>query len=600
MVYDPNSAWTTAVAGQVHATVYFLRIAGLTVDYATADVPGAGTTKVVLMEVPKATRASLDVLSGRVTHQQTTVQLLDVAGAITELVATEVAGAPVSTLKNRKATLFGGYRGMTEANYAEIFAGRITSVRLVGLGVYELVLTDAGSLLDGVLCSNATVAAPTVVKGNPINLYHALLSGTFSLAGDFPLDYISSTGVAASSTSTYTGDAGFTSPDNALTSVNTFATGETGDGLVIHFAAGTESGRVTVLAVAVTGSAELTYSIDDGATWTSFGEVSGGDLTEYTLPVLFDAAMDQLQIAVRVVDSSSEVRVHLVDMKQTAPSGLAVPASSLDETHLQLVRDTWRPDDVVRLALTDPADARTFLETEFFRALQCFPGIRGDGNMALQFYVPALPITANPSLDEDDVVQLLSWRRLYAEHLNEFIVRGDFDLDTHEYTALYDTETAADVADRAATGETVTYEVDSMLLHTDLDGEGLADELASRSRLFFLKMPALMELGLTMRKRALEVGDTVVLTHRQIPNLNTGTRGVTEALLLLVGLAPDYRRGLIRATLLDVGWKRYGVLAPAGISDYTSATTAERHRYFFVADVADDELSNGDPGYRYL
>jgi hypothetical protein len=49
------------------------------------------------------------------------------------------------------------------------------------------------------------------------------------------------------------------------------------------------------------------------------------------------------------------------------------------------------------------------------------------------------------------------------------------------------------------------------------------------------------------------VGDLVVVTHSQMPNLLTGELGVTERLYEVIDREPDFARGRMRYRLLDTG-----------------------------------------------
>lgn len=52
-------------------------------------------------------------------------------------------------------------------------------------------------------------------------------------------------------------------------------------------------------------------------------------------------------------------------------------------------------------------------------------------------------------------------------------------------------------------------------------------------------------------------------------------------------------------TGIEVG-NRYGVIAPAGTPDYTSATTEQKAKYVWIASSATNQLSNGDAAYKML
>lgn len=71
-----------------------------------------------------------------------------------------------------------------------------------------------------------------------------------------------------------------------------------------------------------------------------------------------------------------------------------------------------------------------------------------------------------------------------------------------------------------------------------------------------------------------DVGDLVPVTHSKIPNLQTGTRGITEHYMEIIKRTADWEKGRCTFELLYTDWtgERYIVLAPnmtvtSGVSD---------------------------------
>ena len=202
MVLAANANWNAAIADPKQSPVFFLRIDGLSKDYSTAPVKAAGTTKVVLANEPKGGGSTVDLVTGTQTVQKVTVELLDLAEEITDLIATQATGAPLSTLVNRKATIYTGFRSLDEADYVAQFTGRIRGVSLSDANTFRFALSDVGYLLDGQIMTAATDKKPSAIRGNLVNLYASILRGTFSTSDpDFPLDFVS-TATATSSAPT--------------------------------------------------------------------------------------------------------------------------------------------------------------------------------------------------------------------------------------------------------------------------------------------------------------------------------------------------------------------------------------------------------------
>jgi hypothetical protein len=484
MVYNPNANWTAAIAEPAQVPVYYVAIDGLTTKhYSTGPVLSPAVTKLAIMNPPRGGGGSIDLIEGRSDVGGFTLELLDLDGEISDLLAVEAPGAPVASIKNRKVTLYGGYAELAESDYAAIGVYRIAGVKanstLTGF-VFDLV--EPTYLIDGNIMTNATATKPSTIRGNVVNLAMSIMRGVFSTSdADFPLDFVS-------------------------------------------------------------------------------------------------------------VDSGSS----------SVPTGLGIADAVFDFTQIKAERDTWRYDDVGEIVFVEPEDGRAHLEAEFFRNLQARPFVTGPGLLGIKMNTPALPASAAPALVLDDTVRVVRWTQLLDEHLNKFVIRGDYDEVGETYdTALYDTETAEDTANQSATGETIEYIAESRWLHTAYNGVEIAEELAGRLRVTYLGMPALVKVQLLFSKRNLEAGDVVALTHPDVPDLRTGTRGVTGRLMTIVSIGANFAQGKLELELLDLGFRRYGVIAPDAQVDFGSATDQEKSTFFFISDSS-AQMGDGSDGYRFI
>lgn len=486
MSYNPNATWTAAIDTKTQAPVYFLRLDELTgYDFSTAPVKTAAVPKHVLMKLPTGGGSAFDIISGRFSLSEIEVELADVDGEITELIATEVVGAALDSLINRKATLYHGMRDMAEADYAPIFTGRIVGLEQTPDGLaYRVKIADLTYLLDGQIMLDATDDTPATIAGNIVNLYWAILTGTFDTADpDFPLDLVS-----------------------------------------------------------------------------------------------------------------------VADVDSSAPTGLGLATSLIDEAQLIAIRDVWHPNTRAEITFTDPVNAKQELERELFRTFQCWPAPSGSGQLGLRFVVPIASIPQALSVTETNHILGVTWRRRFDMHLNKYTYLGDYDPVNHEYpTTLYDTVDADDTANQTATGETVEYRVESRWLNSARGGVAAARDLAGRLRLLFRATPAELTLVLNARRLNIELGDVLAVTHRRVPDLATGTMGVTNKTLFVTSLHPDFATGTITVTAIDMNYLRYGGIAPDATPDYDSASADERLQYFFIGRDSDNAVGAAlDPGYVFV
>ena len=477
----PGAPWLAAIAEDDQAPVYFLRIDGLSYDYSTGPVKSAGTTKKVgYLHSIRGGGATVDLLTGVQTVQEVECEVLDVNDEVTDVVAVRAAGAPLTTLVNRKATLYSGFRHLTEAEYEPRFTGRIRGTPWNDNGTgYVFRLSDVGYMLDGRIMTGATEGTPASIVGNVVNVYWSLLTGTFD-----------------------TGHATF-----PLTSVSA-----------------------------------------DGAT-------------------------------------------------SSAPTGLGIATALINEDQLVAQRDTWHIQDTIRADFVDSEDARALLTAELFRAFQSFPAISGDGKLGLRFHVPSLPLSAAAAISEDDVVEIHSWDPSYGDHLNKFTIKGNYSTWSKQFeSTLY---SLSDTADQAATGETIEYLVESRWMRTEYDGANLAWELANRMKVRCLHPPVPIEVTVNAHHLAVEQGDVVRVTHPLLVDLFAGSRGVTDHMMTVLAIAPEWDTGNRRLTLLDTGGRRYGLITGDAQASYAASSVVDRETWFYISNDS-GVMSDGSDGYRFI
>jgi len=477
-----NANWNAEAARSDQAPVYFVEIDEVwSTIYSTSPVYNPVATEHVILGFPQLSPASIDMLEGTWTVGNMKLLFHDVAGEASALFGSGAPGAPVGTWKNRRVTLYGGYRALQKADFVKLFTGRVVGLKAMG-ATYELEVVDSSYLLDAEIMTGATEDKPTTITGNVVNVFVSILRGTFSVSDpDFPLESVS-----------------------------------------------TDTG------------------------------------------------------------SSS------------APTGLGLADTDLELVGMAAERDIWRPDDSVTVVLTEPESAREYLQREFFRVFQARLQVFGDGTLGFRFNVPALPATSAPVVDMTDIVGLRSWEQLIREHLNRFRIWGDYDAVAGEFvTELLGTDSAEDTADQAATDEVVEYLVESRWLTDAQNGVALAAELAGRLRQMWLLGPARVQLAVSFTNRRLEVGDVIAVTHADLPNLLTGALGVDSRLMSIVAINPDLEAGLVVLDCLDIGTRRYGVIAESGTALYPAATELERSTFGYATNSAGAQ-ADGSAGHRMI
>jgi hypothetical protein len=284
----------------------------------------------------------------------------------------------------------------------------------------------------------------------------------------------------------------------------------------------------------------------------------------------------------------------------SAPTGIGIAAAQLDAVRIAAERDYWYPDDTAEIVFTEPADGKDYLEREFFRVFQAQSTISGAGLLGIKFVISPPTVLGLASITETDHIISVKWHRAYEQHINKLTYKGDYDGEpsgTGQYETTYDVSAPEDATDQSATEETIEYLIESKWLSSDRDGGLIASELAGRIRSMYAPAPVFLDIEINFTKRSIEEGDVVLVTHRRIPDMLLGTRGVTNKPMLVLSTKPNFEKGTVTLQCLDSSYRRFGVIAPADAPNYESANATEKATYFYISD-ASGLMTGGDPGYR--
>lgn len=287
-------------------------------------------------------------------------------------------------------------------------------------------------------------------------------------------------------------------------------------------------------------------------------------------------------------------------LQTSVPTGLSIPAADIDKDALIIERERWFPNLDVVAEFTQPEEGRAVLELEFMRAFSMFLTVTGDGKVGFKHRIPVLPASSATVLDETLLSGIKNWKRRLDLHANRFRFFGDFRIDTGKTSVLYEDDTAADLQDRIDTAETISMEITSNWIRSDLNGAIIAAILSSRNRFLFQSTPATFSSKLLFTQRNLEIGDSVSLTHPSLPNLSTGERGIVKQIFMIIGMQPNFKEGVMEIDLLDTRYLRYGIIG-ASLPDYQATSDEQKKTYTFIGQASDNRL--GSPlvdGYRII
>lgn len=558
MPYNPNANWTAATDAGAREPTYYIAFEGLaSKHYSTAPVRGAGTTKLLLLNVPTSLTEKVEQLQGRQTISLMDVELEDRDDEITDLVATEKGSPTLATLINLGVTLFSGYADLDEADYAEKARGQVASVTLLGDGVtYKIGLRNLRRHQQDDLCTNAEATSGSPVKAvlsadASAGTKTITVTNVFNMSAGNPLDRTGS------------GDILFIGPSTDSV--------DAGDEEKIQIAA------INGLTITLVDALASAYDARDPVRWAT-SVVEGPVINLLYSFMTGDFAHASFPLA----------------RADGFPTGLGVAAADMDATGLIAERDKFLYDDDLRFEFLKPIAGFRFLEQRIIR-LYGFPVLTGAGKLSFRAYRPVFADVAEagvPTLTETDVLSW-SWKRDHKMHVNKVNIGVDFNPET----SLPSQEVLEeDTADQTATKETAEFEVLDNGFRASLRGLVLAAERGAHLLRRFKAPPDILTLKIPLRRRALLHGEVVSLTHSLIPDVRTGLRGFTTERMQIIERREDFDKESILIKLQFGNYVRPAAWAPDSQTfDYDAATAAQKE----YAAWAPDAGNFGDGGSPY-
>jgi hypothetical protein len=558
MPYNPNANWTARTNAAAKAPVYYVAFEGLTTKhFSTAPVRSAGTTKKLLLKVPDSIAQKLFQLQGRASLNLITFELLDRDGEITDLIATEKSSPVFPTLINRAVTLYAGYADLNESDYAIVAVGQVNDVAM----------TDNG----------------LAVKFTLLDLKRHQFDDLFrnADAGGTAFNSILSADATA-------GEASITVP----------GVGELSEGDSIYLGPSTHAsylGQEEKVRVRSVSGNRIHFGAENPAGLTK--SFKAGDEVRWATTVLEG---NPINLIYALLTGDFANGTFPITKKRGEPTGLGISAASIDTVALLKERDRMISADVRRFEIKSPAPGFRFLEQQIYRLLG-YPVATIDGKLSFRLYRPAWPDDAAAGLPTITKSDVLRWRfrRAHELHVNKVVLGVDLDPSSGDPAQEVTTE---DTGDQTSTKEIAVFDAKDTGLRASLSGVRLAQTAGSVFSRRCLKPPPQYDIWCPLTKRALQIGEVVLFSHDEIPNMKTGMRGLTNVRLEIVEREERFADGEVRFLLQDANFTRPAFVGPTGaITGYDSATAAEREfAYVGPAGFPVPNFDDGTPPYEVI
>lgn len=260
-----------------------------------------------------------------------------------------------------------------------------------------------------------------------------------------------------------------------------------------------------------------------------------------------------------------------------------------------------------KFIIDDEINVLEFIEQEICRVFGAHVYMRGDGKIALRIYRPPLPVELSSLvvMGDDQIDGIPSWDMNAPSLIThvEFHVdygenrqRGGFGRKYGPWVSLRGVGAPFGI-ERYRREKKI--KIESQGLKTRYGGISQARTIADMLFRRFHDPCPRVELDTMWRYHTIEPGDHVACDHTHYPDVEFGNALGVGGTRYLEVLSRKIAFGQkVTLKLLDVGWNIAGTRIACITEDsYATDYVSGNKDYGYLCDVADDEMSNGDPPY---
>lgn len=276
-------------------------------------------------------------------------------------------------------------------------------------------------------------------------------------------------------------------------------------------------------------------------------------------------------------------------------NGLGIDADFVDVAAVLAVRDNYYPGNshYMSFVIHRRETAIQWLEKEIFKPLNLYPVIDGRGRFkVLPFRPPIGTDNAIQQFTDENIVGMPGWDMNLAGMVNAIEYYWDWDgsrFNSQRFDYHSDSINARGPGAK-------TLKIESKGWHSDrVDVDTLLDRRTSAVFNRYAVPPLKISLKTFFSQWLTEAGDIVPVTHRNLPDINAGVRGLAAQRMEVIERSVDWAKGGVSLNLLDTGFAhgQYGVISPVmtitGASDSThftvSAADAAKYRKYTAPEV---------------
>ncbi|MGR9045620.1 MAG: hypothetical protein ACU83N_10010 [Gammaproteobacteria bacterium] len=277
-----------------------------------------------------------------------------------------------------------------------------------------------------------------------------------------------------------------------------------------------------------------------------------------------------------------------------ADYGCGLDSDSVNIASIELVRNQrfWGQTHNLYFTITEKISAKEFIETEILQLLNCYPQIDGQGRYLIVPFAPPVATRQVQSFSETQNIdgnKLPSFDMNLKAMINEIDLKYDFDGSDYQTSVYYVDGTSYNSRGPSAK----PLEIKSAGLKTNISpwsqASHAADIIERRKDAVFARWavpPIKIDFESFLKQRLTESGDIVPFAHSKLPDVESGTLGLSVKYMEVIKRSVDRKNGKVKISLLDTGFSRgtYSAMSP-----YMTITAASSATGFTVS-LADAAL----------
>ena len=339
-------------------------------------------------------------------------------------------------------------------------------------------------------------------------------------------------------------------------------------------------------------SGEVTnYDYNDDGSWTIKVSDAIRDLNKYLFRTATEAVPNTLQgnpltlILALLMSDQGDYTNGQYDYLP-AGMGLGISEDKINVEHFEFIRETYYPTTSVtfRFSVDARQQANDFFKQEFYKPLNMYPVVNGDGKYSATIYRTPMPPFSPVHISEEDTIGIPKYSGNLSSMINEVEFSYNFeDLASTDYEYIDVYVEANSINDRGVGDRTL--EIKSKGLHTDTtDAANFVERSSNRIFNRYAVPPIKLSFSMELKYMTAEAGDILFISNKFLPNLVSGQFDFEYIPMEIIKRVVDWRRGSVALTFLQTGYQNldYAAISPTLI--ITSGISATQ---FVVADIND-------------